>query len=104
MEAKMKLPRQYRAAQIVSSVLLAMICLHFGADPARAGAPDANPVVIGYLNDPGFVPSFEIADALGFFKEKSIRIQSEGIRRAVHKVWPRWGQARSMQSASPPLR
>jgi ABC-type nitrate/sulfonate/bicarbonate transport system substrate-binding protein len=40
--------------------------------------PDANPVVIRYLNDPGFVPSFEIADALGFLKEEGIRIQSEG--------------------------
>jgi hypothetical protein len=46
-----------RTAQVVSSVVLAMICLQSGAGQARAGAPDANPVVIRYLNDPGFVPA-----------------------------------------------
>ena len=67
-----------RTAWIVSGVVLAMIGLQFGADPGQADAADANPVVIRYLNDPGFVPSFEIADALGFLKETGIRIQSEG--------------------------
>lgn len=61
------------------------ICLQFGAGPVRADAPDANPGVIRYLNDTGFVPSFEIADALGFFKEKGIRIQSEGDSEGAPK-------------------
>ncbi len=74
----MKRHRLRRTAQVVSSVVLAMICLQFGADPARAGAADANPVVIRHLNDAGFVASYEIADALGFFKDKGIRIQSAG--------------------------
>jgi ABC-type nitrate/sulfonate/bicarbonate transport system substrate-binding protein len=74
----MKRHRLCRTAQVVSSVALAMICLQSGAGQARAATPDVNPVVIRYLNDPGFVPSFEIADALGFLKDKGIRIQSEG--------------------------
>jgi len=35
-------------------------------EPRFADA-DANPVVIRYQNDRGYVPPFEIADALGFF-------------------------------------
>ncbi len=53
-------------------------CLQFGAGPVRADAPDASPVVIRYLNDRGYVPPYEIADALGFFKGKGIRFESEG--------------------------
>ncbi len=66
-----------RPAQIVSCAVLAVICLQFGGAPVRADA-DANTVVIRYQNDRGLVPGFELADALGFFKEKGIRIQSEG--------------------------
>jgi ABC-type nitrate/sulfonate/bicarbonate transport system substrate-binding protein len=65
-------------ARVVSCVVLAMICLQFGADQARAEAPEANPVVIRYLNDRGYVPPYEIADALGFFKGKGIRFEAEG--------------------------
>jgi len=32
------------------------ICLQFSADPVRADAPGATPVVIRYLNDRGYVP------------------------------------------------
>jgi ABC-type nitrate/sulfonate/bicarbonate transport system substrate-binding protein len=67
-----------QTAQILSCVVVAVICLNFGAEPVRADAPDANPVVIRYLNDRGLVPPFEIADALGFLKEKGIRLESEG--------------------------
>jgi len=66
-----------RTARILSCAVLAGVCLQFGANPAHADAV-ANPVVIRYQNDRGYVPPFEIADALGFFKEKGIRIQSEG--------------------------
>jgi ABC-type nitrate/sulfonate/bicarbonate transport system substrate-binding protein len=66
-----------RTAQVVSCVILAMICLQFGGAPVRADA-DANPVVIRYLNDRGYVPPYEIAEALGFFKDKGIRFESEG--------------------------
>jgi hypothetical protein len=52
-----------RTAWIVSGAVFAMICLQSGAGQARAATPDANPVVIRYLNDHGFVPSFEVADA-----------------------------------------
>ena len=67
-----------RTAQIVSRIALAIISLYFGADPVRADASDANPVVIRYLNDLGAVRGFEIADALGYLKEKGIRIEFKG--------------------------
>jgi ABC-type nitrate/sulfonate/bicarbonate transport system substrate-binding protein len=66
-----------RTAQVVSCAILPMICLQFGGAPVRADA-DANPVVIRYLNDRGYVPPYEIAEALGFFKDKGIRFESEG--------------------------
>ena len=64
-------------AQAMSSLVLGMICLQFGGSPVRAAA-DANPVVIRYLNDRGYVPPYEIADALGFFEGTGIRFESEG--------------------------
>src|SRR3984885_6580042 len=66
-----------RTAQIASCVIAALICLQVGGTPGRAEA-GANPVVIRYLNDRGYVPPYEIADALGFFKDKGIRFESEG--------------------------
>jgi ABC-type nitrate/sulfonate/bicarbonate transport system substrate-binding protein len=67
-----------RTVQALCCIVLVMICVHFVADRVRAAAPDANPVVIRYLNDRGAVRSFEIADALGFLKEQGIRIEFEG--------------------------
>ncbi|KWV47648.1 hypothetical protein AS156_19635 [Bradyrhizobium macuxiense] len=55
-----------------------MACEKFIECPVRAQAPDGNQVVIRYLNDPGAVRSFEIAEALGFLKDKGIRIESKG--------------------------
>jgi hypothetical protein len=66
-----------RTARIVSCVVLAMISLQFSASPARA-AEDASSVVIRYLNDRGYVPPYEIADALGFWKGMGIRLEPEG--------------------------
>jgi len=54
-----------------------MMGLHFGGAAARADA-DANSVVIRYLNDRGYVPPYEIADTLGYFRGKGIRLESEG--------------------------
>jgi ABC-type nitrate/sulfonate/bicarbonate transport system substrate-binding protein len=67
-----------RTTQVVFSAIVAMICGHFGADPVRAEAPDANQVVIRYLNDHGYVSPFEIAEALGFLKGTGIRLELEG--------------------------
>ena len=67
-----------RTVQALSSLVLVMVCVHFGANPARAAEPDATPVVIRYLNDPGFVPSFVIADALGFLKGTGVHLESRG--------------------------
>src|ERR1700733_11973845 len=66
-----------RTAQIASCVIAALICLQVGGTPVRAEA-DANPVVIRYLNDRGYVPPYEIADALGFFKGTGIRFEAKG--------------------------
>jgi len=74
----MRLHLLCQAIRIGSCLLLAAMCLGIGADPARAEGPDANPVVIRYLNDPGAVRSFEIADALGYLKEKGIRLEFKG--------------------------
>ena len=65
------------AAQGACFVALAMISLGFAAAPVRADA-DASPVVIRYLDDRGYVPPYEIADALGFLKEKGIRLEAKG--------------------------
>lgn len=67
-----------QAIRIGSRLLLAAMCVGIGAGPAPAEGPDANPVVIRYLNDPGAVRSFEIADALGYLKKKGIRIEFKG--------------------------
>jgi len=64
-------------AQAVSSLVLGLVCLQFGGSPVRADT-DANPVVIRYLNDRGYVPPYEIAEALGFFRGTGIRFESEG--------------------------
>ena len=93
-----------RTVQALSSLVLVMVCVHFGANPARAAEPDATPVVIRYLNDPGFVPSFVIADALGFLKGTGVHLESGGTRRVVPRLWPLWRQARSMWSAPAHLR
>jgi ABC-type nitrate/sulfonate/bicarbonate transport system substrate-binding protein len=55
-----------------------MIALPLTGNAARAEAPDANPVVIRYLSDHGFVPAYELADALGFLKGKGIRLENKG--------------------------
>src|SRR5689334_25196780 len=64
--------------RIVLYFVLAIISLYLGADPARAASPDANPVVIRYINDLGAVRSFELADALGLLKETGIRLEFKG--------------------------
>jgi ABC-type nitrate/sulfonate/bicarbonate transport system substrate-binding protein len=74
---KMKRQPQRRGGPVAFCVVLLTICLQFGARAARADA-DTNPVVIRYLDDRGYVPPYEIADALGFFNEKGIRLESEG--------------------------
>jgi ABC-type nitrate/sulfonate/bicarbonate transport system substrate-binding protein len=67
-----------RTARLAFCAVLFTTCLQFGADLVLAGGPDGNPVVIRYLNDRGYVPPFELADALGFLKGKTIRLKSEG--------------------------
>jgi ABC-type nitrate/sulfonate/bicarbonate transport system substrate-binding protein len=73
----MKCHLRRRAAWIMSCVVLVVLYLQFGGSPVRADA-DANPVIIRYLNDRGYVPPYEIAEALGFFEGKGIRFESEG--------------------------
>jgi hypothetical protein len=82
--------------------IFAVICLHFGGDLAHADA-EAKPVVIRYLNDRGYVPPHEIAEALGFFKGRAFASNPRGIHQAGRKVWPRWRQARSTSQVPLPL-
>lgn len=50
------------------------------AGPARAAEPDPGEVtVIRFLSSRGNVATYEIADALGWLREKHIRIESEGF-------------------------
>jgi ABC-type nitrate/sulfonate/bicarbonate transport system substrate-binding protein len=74
-DSKMKRRHLRQTARVVSCTTLVITCLTFGLAAVHA---DANPIVIRYLNDTGFVPSFEIANALGFLKATDIRIQPEG--------------------------
>jgi ABC-type nitrate/sulfonate/bicarbonate transport system substrate-binding protein len=67
-----------QAVRIVCAIVAAMVCEQFVEGPVHAQALDGNQVVIRYLNDPGAVRSFEIAEALGFLKDKGIRIESKG--------------------------
>src|SRR3984885_12064461 len=73
----MKCHLRRRASWIMSCVVLVVLYLQFGGSPVRADA-DANPVIVRYLNDRGYVPPYEIAEALGFFEGKGIRFESEG--------------------------
>ncbi len=65
-------------ARVAFCAVLLLIGLQFGAGPALAGSPDADTVVIRYLNDRGYVPPYELADALGLLKGKAIRLESKG--------------------------
>jgi hypothetical protein len=68
---------RHRTVQIAFCFILAMICIHFDRGPVHA-ASVANPVVIRYLNDAGFVSSFELSDALGYLKDKGSRLEPIG--------------------------
>ena len=81
-------------AQGVGFIALASICVSFAAASVRADV-ETSPIVIRYLNDRGYVPPYEIANALGLFNGKGIRLKSEEIPRADRKAWPRWQQAKS---------
>lgn len=74
----MKLRPLNRSRRFILLVVFATICLHLGAECVHADTPNARPLVIRYLSSRGYVTTFEVADALGFLKEKGIRIESEG--------------------------
>jgi ABC-type nitrate/sulfonate/bicarbonate transport system substrate-binding protein len=46
--------------------------------PTAAATPDASAVVIRYLDDRGYVPPYELAEALGWLKGTDIRLEQEG--------------------------
>jgi ABC-type nitrate/sulfonate/bicarbonate transport system substrate-binding protein len=75
-----KFPHYYRAGVVASVVLLVAAWQDVRLSQASADsaqAPD-NVVVIRYLNSRGNVATYEIADALGWLKDKGIKIESEG--------------------------
>jgi ABC-type nitrate/sulfonate/bicarbonate transport system substrate-binding protein len=67
-----------RAVQVAFAIVVAMVCEQFVEGQVRAQADDGNQVVIRYLNDPGAVRSFELAEALGYLRDKGIRIEPKG--------------------------
>jgi ABC-type nitrate/sulfonate/bicarbonate transport system substrate-binding protein len=70
----------YRAGIFASLVVLVAAWQGVGASRAKADSaqsPD-NFTVIRYLNSRGNVATYEMADALGWLKDKGIKIESEG--------------------------
>jgi ABC-type nitrate/sulfonate/bicarbonate transport system substrate-binding protein len=63
-----------------AAILIAVSIAWQGASARQASAADAgNDTVIRFMSDRGNVASYEIADALGWLKDKHIRIESEGF-------------------------
>jgi len=74
----MKAHSPRRAALTACYILLALVSVSIGATPVPAETPETDPVVIRYLNDRGYVPPFEIADALGLLEGTGVRLKLEG--------------------------
>lgn len=65
----------------LGAATMALVSAWQGATATTAGAADAarrDAVVIRYLSTRGDVATYEIADALGWLKDKHIRIESQG--------------------------
>jgi ABC-type nitrate/sulfonate/bicarbonate transport system substrate-binding protein len=70
----------YRAGSIAALLALAVVWLGFAAGQARADADRAPEdfTVIRYLSGHGNVTPYELAAALGWLKDKGIKIESQG--------------------------
>lgn len=77
----MRMHRSGRGAAIMMSTMIALgVWCGPGVPATRAAQTDEhNVTVIRYLGTHGDVTSYEIADALGWLKDKGIRIESEGF-------------------------
>jgi ABC-type nitrate/sulfonate/bicarbonate transport system substrate-binding protein len=73
--------RSLRELGFVASFIAAIaVWPGIAVGPARAAEPDPGEVtVIRFLSNRGNVATYEIADALGWLREKHIRIESEGF-------------------------
>jgi ABC-type nitrate/sulfonate/bicarbonate transport system substrate-binding protein len=69
--------RHHRRRSSLIALLMTLYSLGGASSPAAAQASDT-PTVIRYLGNHGSVATYEIADALGWLREKGIRIESEG--------------------------
>lgn len=69
-----------RSAGLITAMIAALVTWQgVGATAACAAAADRQSVtIIRYLSTRGNVTTYEIADALGWLKDKGIRIESEG--------------------------
>lgn len=77
----MRIRRLARAATIVASTLIGLTlwCVA-GVHVTRAAESDTrNVTVIRYLTNHGDVATYEVAEALGWFKDKGIRLEAEGF-------------------------
>jgi ABC-type nitrate/sulfonate/bicarbonate transport system substrate-binding protein len=70
--------RNVLCSTVLATLVIAAPAVAQQSPPGRADAPGANPVVIRYMNDRGYVPPFEVADGLGFLKGEGIRLELEG--------------------------
>ncbi len=56
-----------------------LIAFSSGAGWADAAKPPGQVMVIRFFEDPGFIPPFQIAGALGWLKQKGIELKSAGF-------------------------
>jgi ABC-type nitrate/sulfonate/bicarbonate transport system substrate-binding protein len=70
----------WRATLAASSIAVALAGLPLAVDRAVAADPQSagQPTVIRCLAGYGYVATYEVADALGWLREKGIRLESEG--------------------------
>jgi len=69
--------RNHKARLVASLIAIAMTCQ--GAKAGQENAVDSEAVtIIRFMSSRGNVATYEIADALGWLKDKHIRIESEG--------------------------
>lgn len=76
----MRRHRSYWRAALGPLAASATVAVGLGLAVARAGDPPGpeHPSVIRYLTGYGYVATYELADALGWLRQKGIRLKSQG--------------------------
>jgi ABC-type nitrate/sulfonate/bicarbonate transport system substrate-binding protein len=73
-------PSYWRAALAVTSIAFVLAVQSLSAERVPAADPQGadKTTIIRYLAGYGYVTTFEVADALGWLRQKGIRLESEG--------------------------